>query len=37
MGTVELCVILGKYKVSGREIAFKIKEVVHDKMLQPIK
>jgi len=30
MGTVELCVVLDKYKVTGREIVFRIKEVVHD-------
>jgi len=33
MGTVELCVVLGKDKVIRREIAFRIKEVVHDKIL----
>lgn len=37
MGTVEMCVVLGKYKVIGREIAVKIKEVVHDEVLRTIK
>jgi len=37
MGTVELCVVLDKYKVIKREIAFRIKEDVHDKMLHTIK
>lgn len=36
MGTVELRVVLGKYKVIGREIALKIEEDVRDKMLHTI-
>jgi hypothetical protein len=37
MGTVEICVVLGKYKVIGREIAFKNKEAVHDEVISTIK
>jgi hypothetical protein len=37
METVKLCIVLGKYTLIGREVAFKIKEVVYDKMLHTIK
>jgi hypothetical protein len=37
METVKLCIVQDKFTAIRREIAFKIKEVIYDKMLHTIK